>query len=190
MLTIFQPSQRPTETKLETSELDPKLLLQTPIPRSIEMGWPIKVQICVCALFFTAIVAWWIGDTVTPSKYFGNMERFVPGLVFLLLIAVVCSQVIRELRNRRLLLYGNCVQGRIVDRIKAGAGKRRRTLIVYQFAVGPGKPKTAKRNDYTHSCSRNSSILVFFDPERLERNVAICSTGWRVRDAEGRTLEP
>jgi hypothetical protein len=190
MLTIFQQSQGPTETKLDPSELDPKLLLQTPTPRAVEMGWPIKVQIGVCALFLTAIVAWWVGDTVTPSNYFGYMERFVPGLVFLLLVAVVCSEVIQELRNRRLLRYGNCVQGRVVDRIKAGAGKRRRTLIVYQFAVGPGKPMTATGNDYTHSCSKNSSVLVFFDPEPLERNVAICSTGWRVRDAEGRTLEP
>jgi hypothetical protein len=190
MLTIFQQSHGPIEAKFETSELDPKLLLQAPIPRTVKMGWPIKVQIAICALFFTAILAWWTGDTAAPTKNADYMERLAPIFVFFLLVAIVSSEVIQELRNRRLLQFGNCVQGRVVDRIKATVGRRRRSMIVYQFAVGPGKPMTAKGNDHTNSYSRNSSVLVFFDPERLERNVAICCTGWQVRDEQGHILEP
>jgi len=190
MLNIFQQSQGPVETKPEASDLDPILLLQVPIPRTVRMGWPIKAEIAVSVILFAAVIVWWAADAAAPNKNAGFMDRFPPVFVFFVLIAIVSAQLINELRNRWLLRFGNCVNGRVVDRIKVGAGKQRRRIIIYQFAVGPGKPMTAKGNDYTNSYSRNSSVMIFFDPERLEQNVAICSTGWRVCDELGRILEP
>jgi hypothetical protein len=190
MLTIFQRLQGPTEIKLDTSELDPKPLLETPIPRAVVMGWPIKVQMAVAALFFFLIFTVWASDAVGPDKNANFLERFGPIFALFLLFVVVSFAVIQELRHRWLLRYGKCVQGRVVDRIKATGGMRRSSFIVYQFAVGPGKPMTAKGGDYTHSLSRNSKVLVFFDPDRLENNVAICSTGWRICGENGRIIEP
>ena len=190
MLTIFQQSQGPIEPRPDTTALDPKLLLQSPIPRAVKMGWPIKMEIAVYAIFAAGNLAWWTSGPAKLDKSVDSAERLVPVLAFFILITVVSARAIQEMRNRRLLQCGNCVQGRVVDRIRVRGGKRSRTMIVYKFAVGPGKPMTVKVAGYSGSCSVNSPVLVFYDPDRLERNVTFCSTGWRVCDEDGRVIEP
>jgi hypothetical protein len=190
MLTIFQQSQGPIERRPDTAALDPKLLLQSPIPRALKMGWPIKLEIAVYAIFAAGILAWWASGLTKLDKSLDFAERLVPVLAFFILITVVSARAIQEMRNRQLLQCGNCVQGRVVDRIRVGGGKQSKTMIVYKFAVGPGKPMTVKVEGYSGSCSVNSPVLVFYDPDRLERNVTLCSTGWRVCDENGRLIEP
>ena len=170
-------------------KLDPKLLLLNPRPRIVKMGWPIKVQIAIGILFFAMFLAWF-NETISNIKTAVALQLTVPGFILLCLVVVASALIINALRELRLLRYGNCVMGRVVDQVKSYGGRRRRMLIVYQFAVGPGKPMTATGNDYTKSYRINSQVLVFFDPDRLERHVAICSTGWRVHDETGRLIEP
>ena len=79
--------------------------------------------------------------------------------------------------------------GLVINRIRAAGNRRRRTQIVYQFSVGPGKPMTARGFDYTNSCLIGCRVLVFFDPNGYERNVALCSTGWLVCDEKGRVID-
>lgn len=187
MLEIFQ--QPLPLAKTEQDKLDPKLLLLNPRPRIVKMGWPIRVQIAVGILFVAMFLAWF-NETIPSAKTAGRVQLTVPAFILLCVMVVASAVIIKDLRELRLLQYGNCVMGRVVDQVKSYGGRRRRMLIVYQFAVGPGKPMTATGNDYTKSYRINSPVLVFFDPDRLERHVAICSTGWRVHDETGRLIEP
>lgn len=151
------------------------------------MAWPIRVQIIIIDIFLFAVFAFVFRDVIRSIKTTADLP--FPVFFFLFLVTIMSAMIIQHFRELRLLQYGNCVMGRVVDKIKAGAGRRRRALIVYQFAVGPGKPMTAKGVDYK-SCSINSPVLVFFDPGRLESHVALCSTGWRVCDETSRPIEP
>lgn len=189
MLSIFHQPHWPTETKSEAGKLEYELLLQAPLPRTVKMGWPIRAQLIAGAILLT-IYFLWVSETFAANKNVSLAGTALPILVFLLFLAIVSAVAFSNLRDRRLLQTGNCVLGRVVDRVRVAGGRRRRALIVYQFAVGPGKPMTANGDDYTNSYSTNSRVLVFFDPERLERHVAICSTGWRVCTEEGRVLDP
>jgi hypothetical protein len=47
-----------------------------------------------------------------------------------------------------------------------------------------------RTRDRTDSYEKDMPILVFFDPEDISRNVAYCSTDWRVQTREGVWLEP
>ena len=187
MLGIFQEPLPSGTTDQQDHKLDPKLLLLTPRPRVVKVGWPIRVQILVGISLF-AMFGLWFNEVIQSFKTATVVQLAAPLFILLCLAAGVSVVIIKDLRELRLLQYGNCVMGRVVGKIKAG-GRGRRKLIVYQFAVGPGKPMTAKGADY-NSCSVNSPALVFFDPDRLERNVAICCTGWRVCDESGRPIEP
>jgi len=189
MLGIFEPPPPSGKPRPQGEKLDPKLLLLSPCPRIVKMGWPIRVQIIVGILFF-ALYLVWFNETIPSLKTATPVRLAAPVFILICLLVVVSSVLIRDLRQLRLLQYGNCVLGRVVDKIRAAGGRGRRTLLVYQFAVGPGKPMTAKDTDYTKSRSINSRVLVFFDPDRLENHVALCSTGWMVCDESGRPIEP
>ena len=189
MLGILQQPLPSGKREPQDEKLDPKLLLLTPHPRVVKMGWPIKVQIMVFILFFAMFVVWF-NETNLSIKTATAVQFTLPAFILLCLVAVASAVFINnDLRELRLLQYGNCVMGRVVDQVRSYGGRRRRTLIVYQFVVGPGKPMTATGNDYTKSHRVNSQVLVFFDPDRLERHVALCSTGWRVHDETGRPIE-
>ena len=187
MLGIFE---QPPSGKIVPQEekLDPKLLLLTPRPRVVKMGWPIRVQIIVGILLF-ALYAVWFNEAIPRLKTATAARLAAPFFVLVCLLAVASAVLLKDLQQLRLLQYGNCVMGRVVDKIKSASGRYRKPLIVYQFAVGPGKPMTAKGADYK-SCSINSCVLVFFDPDYLERHVALSSTGWTVCDDSGRPIEP
>ena len=189
MLGIFQGLPPLGKREPADEKLNPKLLLLTPRPRVVKMGWPIKAQIIV-SILFCAMFMVWFNETIPSIKTATLIQLTAPAFVFLCLVVVASAVLIKDLRELRLLQYGNCVMGRVVNKIKAAGGRGRRILLVYQFAVGPGKPMTAKGSDFTKSCSINSRVLVFFDPDRLERHVALCSTGWRVHDESGRPIEP
>jgi hypothetical protein len=189
MLTFFQQTSPPAGGIPGSRELDPALLLQTPCPRIVKMGWSIKLQFAAFAFFF-AIFAIWMSDPNREPKSGSIAGMIVPILVFLVLVSIASAMAVRDFRDFRLLRNGNCVMGLVVDRIRVGGSKQRRTQIVYQFAVGPGKPMTARGDDDTNSCLIGFRVLVFFDPDGYERNVALCSTGWRVCDEQGRVIEP
>jgi hypothetical protein len=189
MRTLFQQTSPPAGGTPGSRELDPSLLLQTPSPRVVKMGWSIKLQF-VAFVFFFVIFAIWMSDPNRVPKSGSVAGMIVPILVLFILVSIVSTIVVRDLRDLRLLQNGNCVMGLVVDRIRVGGGKQRRTQIIYQFAVGPGKPMTARGDDDTNSCLIGFRVLVFFDPNGYERNVALCSTGWRVYDEQGRMIEP
>ena len=44
--------------------------------------------------------------------------------------------------------------------------------------------------DCTKTYTAGMSVIVFYDPDDISRNVAICCTGWRVQTLAGFTLEP
>lgn len=189
MLGIFQEPLPPKKKEPQDEKLDPRLLLLTPRPRVVKMGWPIRVQIIVGTLFFALFVVWF-NEAIPNIKAASLVQLATPAFVLLCLLAGASGVLIKDLRELRLLQYGNCVMGCVVGKIKAAAGRGRRILLVFQFAVGPGKPMTAKGPDYTKSRSINSRVMIFFDPDRLERHIALCSTGWRVHDESGRPIEP
>jgi hypothetical protein len=189
MLTLFQQTSPPAGGNPRSRELDPSLLLQSPRPRIVKMGWSMKLQFAAFAFFFV-IFAIWMCDPNRVQHSGSVAGMIVPILVLLILVSIVSTILVRDFRELRLLQNGNCVMGLVVDRIRVGGGKQRRTQIVYQFAVGPGKPMTARGDDDTNSCLIGFRVLVFFDPNGYERNVALCSTGWRVYDEQGRIIEP
>src|SRR6516225_1965717 len=63
MLGIFQEPLPPGTRDPQEDKLDPKLLLLTPRPRVVKMGWPIIAEIIVCILLF-AMFAFVFRDAV------------------------------------------------------------------------------------------------------------------------------
>jgi hypothetical protein len=189
MLGIFEQAPPSARKDPHGEKLDPKLLLLTPHPRVVKMGWPIRVQIIVGGICLALFVIWF-NQAIPNIKTATAIRLSAPVFILACLLGVALAVILEDLRELRLLQSGNCVMGRVVDKIKAAGGRGRRTLLVYQFAVGPGKPMTAKGTDYTKSRAINSPVLVFFDPNRLEKHVALCSTGWTVYDESGRLIEP
>jgi len=188
MLGIFEQPPLSAKKDPHSEKLDPKLLLLTPHPRVVKMGWPIRVQIIVSVICLALFVVWF--QAIPNIKTASAVQLSAPAVVLACLLGVALAVILKDLRELRLLQSGNCVMGRVVDKIKAAGGRGRRTLLVYQFAVGPGKPMTAKGTDYRKSRAINSPVLVFFDTNRLEKHVALCSTGWTVYDESGRLVEP
>jgi hypothetical protein len=98
--------------------------------------------------------------------------------------------VVRILLEKKLLQFGSCSTGKVVDVHAERSRGSSRNKIRYEFPVGGHKPMTGHGPDKAGTYKVGSPVMVFYDPSDISKHVAICSTFWMVGGKDGQFLNP
>lgn len=160
-----------------------------PKPREVILGS--KSVLLEAAVFCFGIFIV-VGMAATPVGRNGSnvFSRLFALAVSLFVMLAISAEILRELRNRSLLTMGACSAGNVTSQRWIKSRRSRRSEITYVFPVGDGKPMRGSATDLTGEYVENMPVLVFYDPDDISRNVAICCTRWRLRTNEGFSFEP
>jgi hypothetical protein len=189
MNSLFPPAYPGEESALHGKQPVRQAAQVEQVPRKLELPLWVKAG----ALIYVAAVVL-IASTLFPSLRSDRLftaDVFLTPLIFLIVISSIALNIGFELmRQRALLRTGTCCVGTIISQRKIGNGRHKQSEIIYQFPVGGHKPMTGRGIDGSKFYKLNMPVLVFYDPKDISRNVAICSTNWRVRTEAGYILEP
>ena len=167
----------------ETVNLQKRIVDELPVPRSIKFG-RLGYRHYLFVVTLSAVVA-------VALLCFGQttVDR-VLSIVFPTALAVLLLLNVRvDLRARTLVTRGACVIGRITKQ-KIRGYKTMWSDVRYEFNIASGTNVAGKGTDYTFVYLEKTPVLVFYDPNNPQRNVAYCCTFWRIRADATTLLEP
>jgi membrane protein implicated in regulation of membrane protease activity len=114
-------------------------------------------------------------------------------LVALVMLSVVAHTTFycarRELLDRRLLMNGDSAVGKVLMQEMVGH-RTKVSEIQYEFNDRDGNRWHGSGEDTTREYFTGAPIVIIYEPSDPSRNVAVCTTGWRIRTADGYALEP
>jgi hypothetical protein len=104
---------------------------------------------------------------------------------------VLVSGIISDLKDRKLLVSGNCCFGEITSQnwVRKGGGGRS-SKILYAFPAGGHRTMIGEGTDLTREYFPGAKVLVFYNPDDISQNIALCCTTWRPRDRSGILVQP
>jgi membrane protein implicated in regulation of membrane protease activity len=147
------------------------------------------------------IARWLLSLTVYSFlTWFGVSEIATKGLSisFSTLVALVMLSIVahttfygvrRELLDRRLLMNGDSAVGKVLMQEMVGH-RTKVSEIQYEFNDHDGNRWHGSGEDTTREYFTGAPIVIIYEPSDPSRSVAVCTTGWRIRTADGYALEP
>jgi hypothetical protein len=160
-----------------------------PKPRDVAMASKSTMIEGAAILVVVFLIATSVLEQVGSSRK-NLVDWLFPLLIVLSVSLFVFTEMFRELRNRPLLVKGECSSGKVISQRWVRSGRRKSNEIAYEFQVGGVMPMKGHGTDWTNQYCVNMPVLVFYDPDDISRNVAICCTRWRIRTREGILIEP
>ncbi len=189
MFSLFHQIHDEQDSTARSRSLGQDILQVESVPRELELAWLAKITVSVCA------VVLFLSTSSLVSLIPESRDSEPSALLFVVLVSSVVLVILGKfvsasLRDRAVLKTGKCCLGTIISQKMMGGGRHKRSRIFYEFPVGGHRPMTGQGWDLTKSYNVKMRVVVFYDPNDISRNVAICCTFWRVRSRAGYTLEP
>lgn len=182
MLTLFGSVPGPFRDAEVRQELE-----ALPRPRKVGIAWRDRILLLFALLFLCVWTTLWTKAIIESWHKHTNWNLFaVPFLLFLLVIWL--AQVRRELRNYSLLTDGDVALGRVTSQRMSG-GKGKRSVITYEFADKVGRTWSGKGDDSTRKYIESMPVVVLYDQYDPVKNVAVCTTVWKVRRSDGKLID-
>lgn len=182
MLTLFGTVPGPfrdVETRHQLEAL--------PRPRKVTIAWRDRILLLFVFLFLCVWTTFWTKAIIDSWNKRTHWNIFAVSFLLLLLF-IWLAQIRRELRNYSLLTDGDVALGRVTSQRTSG-GKNKRSVITYEFADSVGRTWNGKGDDSTKKYIENMAVIVFYDPYEPDKNVAVCTTVWRVRISDGKLID-
>ncbi len=159
-----------------------------PRPRIVTMGWRDRIILLFVFLFLCVWTTLWTRAILESWRSQPNWAVFA--ILFLVIFASLwLYELRRELRNRPILANGEFALGRVTSQQDVG-GRTRKSKIAYKFTDAHGRTWTGKGYDTTKAYTENMAVMVFYEPNDPSRNVALCTTVWRLRSKNGDLISP
>jgi len=158
-----------------------RLLLELPRPRPVRMTRRGKTSVLVIAvafLVFALALITMLALQPAPPRQGSSPPPLA--LVFglplgvLALMALVMQRAMA--RERELLGNGEVVMGRVTKQWAARNGSG----IQYEFTTSSGETISRMTTDFSRQLSQGMSVLVFYDPFKPKKQVALCSALYEV----------
>ena len=181
MIRLFQSPRADAGIKFVT-----RGLAGLPKPREVKIGDSTGLEVAAVFIILAVVTTACLSGLRIKSPF----EFLFPLAIVLSIVSIVVSEIFTELRNRPLLVKGECSAGKVISQRWVKSGRTKRSKIVYEFPVGVGKPMRGHGTDRTGEYAVNTPLLVFYDPDDIARNVALCCTRWRIHTGDGSLLEP
>jgi len=157
-------------------------------PRHLALAWSFKLNAGIAAVVLT--LSGLIAVAMLSERSSAVSSWLFAVLAFLMALSIGVKTCTELLRHRSILKMGKSCTGMIVSQRWVRDGRRSSNEVVYEFPVGGPARMVGRGIDRTRMYRVNMSVLVFYDPEDISRNVAFCCTDWRVRNQAGQILEP
>jgi hypothetical protein len=158
-------------------------LAALPKPRTVGISGGDQVSVVV---LFLLLGGWAIGWTRTLHAKSETLSGGAILAVFLGAFALwtLLREVLREIRNRSLLMNGEVSLGQISSQQTTGP-RSKRSEITYEFIDASGRKAHGKGFDLTKEYAVNMPVIIFYEADDPSQNVAICATIWKLPTSGG-----
>ena len=183
MITLFGSVPGPFDDSRLQQQLD-----GLPRPRIVSIAWRDRIILLFVFLFLCVWTILWTQAILESWKSRTDWTLFA--VLFLVIFAALwLYELRRELQNRAILANGEFALGRVTSQQDVG-GKSRKSKIAYEFTDAHGRTWSGKGYDTTKAYTENMSLVVCYKPNDPSRNVALCTTVWRLRSKYGELISP
>ncbi len=151
------------------SDSDRPLLDPTP-PRCVRNSHARTLGLVAVSLFFASVLEVGISNAAS-NKRGDTFAWLVAGLGGLLMTALLAQEARRAKMEKGLQIQGRTALGLVILQTEEG-GRGKHRKIWYDFCDGAGKVHRCSGRDGTKRCLAGSVVVVFYDPDQPEKQVA------------------
>lgn len=182
MVSLIAPSK-------ESLQYQRQLVLALPKPRAAKMAWS-QIRDYSVLLFMACFLMFMELHNIRIGEFGKHLlDNFIAPAIILLLLIIISHTFSRNKLEKWLITEGDCAVGRITSQQRVG-GRHKQSRIRYKCSLDSVGEISGKGTDITFEYLVDSPVLIFYDPNKPERNVAYCSTGWRIITGDKTLLQP
>jgi hypothetical protein len=161
-----------------------------PRPRDLCLNWGLFPQWLILIAVASGFVI--LSFAIFTETGDGNktaVDFLLPPAVSLLSMALLVKEILREIKNRELLMSGKCVAGIVISQTIVGR-RPRQSEISHEFKDSLGGRWHGVGIDSSFRYQVGDSVAVFYAADNPSKNVAICCTSWRVLSGDSYVFDP